>query len=404
MIRILFIIKKEVMEISRDVQSLVMLVLMPATFILVMSLSLQSLFQPGSDFRIQIIALDLDKSSESMTYLDILRKTKNYSINDSATVTSEDRIIEAIRKGQYNFGLVINRGFSTFVKDVNLVNRDIPMTLFVEPAIQVAIKTGVKNQLVMELMKLRAHTFFAKNTPMMSYAGFREESLLPPIDKMIDTQLVFKNRHDSIIPNATQQSVPAWLVFSMYFIVMPISLIFHTEKNNGTLARIRSINIKYRYLIAGKIVSYYAISMIQTSCMLLVGLFLVPLLGGDTIKLGSSSAGLFLIASCVGLNAISFGLLVSAASKNTQVAGSLGSVLIIIFAAIGGIMVPKFVMPAVMQNLTVISPLSWGLEGFLNIMLRNGGIADIAMECSLLVATSFMMLVITGIVLKKKIS
>lgn len=67
-------------------------------------------------------------------------------------------------------------------------------------------------------------------------------------------------------------------------------------------------------------------------------------------------------------------------------------------------MVPKFVMPAVMQNLTVISPLSWGLEGFLNIMLRNGGIADIAMECSLLVATSFMMLVITGIVLKKKIS
>ena len=65
MIRILYIIKKEMTEIARDVQSLLLLILMPATFILVMSLSMQALFQPGSDFKINIIALDLDKSSES---------------------------------------------------------------------------------------------------------------------------------------------------------------------------------------------------------------------------------------------------------------------------------------------------------------------------------------------------
>jgi ABC-2 type transport system permease protein len=34
-------------------------------------------------------------------------------------------------------------------------------------------------------------------------------------------------------------------------------------------------------------------------------------------------------------------------------------------------MVPKFVMPATMQDITVVSPMSWGLEGFLDVFLRN---------------------------------
>lgn len=403
MIRILYVIKKEVLEISRDVQSLFMLILMPATFILVMSLSMQPLFQPGSDFKIKIIAQDRDVTVESRKYLDSLKIMGNYVITETESAASDDAIRDAIMNGTYNFGLVINRNFSTHVRDLTRNGQGIPITLLVEPSIQVAIQMGVKNQLVMELMKMRAHTFFGKNADLMSYTGIREDNFMPPLETMITTRHVFKNTKDSSMPNATQQSVPAWLVFSMYFIVMSISLIFHTEKNNGTLSRIRSINIKYRYLLAGKIISYYIISMVQTACMLCVGMFLVPLLGGDTLQLGSSPFGLFLISSCVGLNAVSYGLLISAASKNNQVAGSLGSVLIIIFAAIGGIMVPKFVMPAAMQRLSVISPLSWGLEGFLDILLRNGGVADIAPECALLVTTSIAMLVVTGIVLKKKI-
>jgi len=84
-------------------------------------------------------------------------------------------------------------------------------------------------------------------------------------------------------------------------------------------------------------------------------------------------------------------------------APSLAVILVIIFAAIGGIMVPKFVMPAVMQDLSIISPLAWGLDGFLNIMLRSGSVADIMPQCALLSATSAVMLAATGIVLKKKI-
>lgn len=403
MIRILFIIKKEVIEISRDVQSLFLLILMPATFILVMSLSMQVLFQPGSEFKIKIIAVNADTSDESKNFLDILKTTHNISIVESAPGSSIDDILKEIKKGRYNFGLVINNKFSAYVRAMKGSPGSVPMSIYIDPSIQTAIQMGVKNQLVMELFKWRMNTFFKDNASAMAYAGFSKDRLIPSIEKMITARYVYKNSDDATMPNAAQQSVPAWLVFSMYFIVIPISLIFHTEKNNGTLSRLRSINIKNRYVISGKIVSYYIISMLQVVSMLLVGRYIVPLLGGDIISFGTSYFGLFVIASSIGLNAISYGLLISALSKNTQMAGSLGVILIIIFSAIGGIMVPKFVMPTFMQKLSVISPLSWGLEGFLDIMLRKGTACDIMPRCALLLGTSGIMLAGTGILLKKKI-
>ena len=50
----------------------------------------------------------------------------------------------------------------------------------------------------------------------------------------------------------------------------------------------------------------------------------------------------------------------------------------IVLAAIGGIMVPQFVMPVALQNIAQLSPMAWGLDAFLELLLYGGGIADIA--------------------------
>ena len=43
-------------------------------------------------------------------------------------------------------------------------------------------------------------------------------------------------------------------------------------------------------------------------------------------------------------------------------------------------MVPTFVMPEFMQSVAVISPMSWGLQGFLDILLRGGGVPEVLPE------------------------
>jgi ABC-2 type transport system permease protein len=43
-------------------------------------------------------------------------------------------------------------------------------------------------------------------------------------------------------------------------------------------------------------------------------------------------------------------------------------------------MVPRFVMPETMQRIADWSPMAWGLEGFLDIFLRNGSAYDVLPE------------------------
>ena len=401
--RLYYIIKKEMIELTRDIQTYLLLIIMPSAFILVMSLSMQTLFQANLDYTIDTILVDNSKSGESKRFIEELRKINTLSITETDTAFTSEDISRAILSGRYKFALVINPSFSHYIKDLKTGPESLPVTLHVDPAMQSAVQIGMTNQMEQKLVILKMNTFYNSYSGVLAYAGFSRSSIVPPENGVIHTVFVYKESGESIKPNAAQQSVPAWLVFSMYFIVIPIALVFHTEKSNGTYQRIRSINLRSRSIIAGKMVSYYMLSMIQVVAMLLVGRYIVPILGGDTIQFGSSYFSLFVIASCTSVNAISYGLLVSSFSKNTQMAGAMGSVLVIIFAAIGGIMVPKFIMPKNLQLLSNISPLSWGMEGFLDIMLRKGSLFDIIPECLLLLGAGLLMLCITGLILRKKI-
>ncbi len=53
-------------------------------------------------------------------------------------------------------------------------------------------------------------------------------------------------------------------------------------------------------------------------------------------------------------------------------ASTVGGVSNLLMGAMGGVMVPVFVMPDAMQKLAAFSPMNWGLEAFLEILLRQG--------------------------------
>ncbi|MCX5829346.1 MAG: ABC transporter permease [Deltaproteobacteria bacterium] len=109
-----------------------------------------------------------------------------------------------------------------------------------------------------------------------------------------------------------------------------------------------------------------------------------------------------MIASAVSFSAISVALLIASIARTTEQAATVGAVLNIIFGALGGLMVPKFVMPVFMQNLADFSPMSWGLEGFLDIFLRNGGVSDVLPKSLSLLALGLVMLGMTLIVLRRQ--
>jgi len=85
------------------------------------------------------------------------------------------------------------------------------------------------------------------------------------------------------------------------------------------------------------------------------------------------------VAASTSLAAIGWGLLVAVVSRTMEQATVTGGVGNILAAALGGIMVPRFVMPESMQPWAALSPMAWALDGFHAVILRQGSLADIAL-------------------------
>ena len=90
---------------------------------------------------------------------------------------------------------------------------------------------------------------------------------------------------------------PGWLVFGMFFAVIPLSNALIAERQQGTLRRLRTIAMPRALPLLTKLVPYFLINLVQACLMLAAGVYLVPALGGAALALGSSPAGLLVIST-----------------------------------------------------------------------------------------------------------
>jgi ABC-2 type transport system permease protein len=111
--------------------------------------------------------------------------------------------------------------------------------------------------------------------------------------------------------------------------------------------------------------------------MIAVGIFVMPLLGLEQLALGGASTLILLTACCVAMAATGYGTLIAVYFKTAQQALSFGSVSVVILSAIGGVWVPIYVMPEILQNISRFSPMSWGLESFNDLFLRQASFGAI---------------------------
>ena len=404
MTKILYILKKEFLVMGRDVHSLAVLFIMPVAFILIMSLAMRDLFETQAVNQIKILVVNQDKSDPSRAFIKTLENLGTFSFHHMADGTGFDLIRHKMFQDDFKFALVVEKGFSLAADRKASNKAGQQMILLVKPSVNRQTYTILKNTFAASLAKTRVAFLFKGQEEMLDYAGIDIDKIMQPADDLIETRYVSKSKLKFKVPTSVQQSVPAWLVFSMFFVVIPISNTFIAERNYGTLLRLQSMNISTGLLLAGKLLPFFIVNLIQVVLMILVGVYVVPLLGGDALTMGDSYGGLLLITTAVSFCSISFALLVASVAKTTEHATTIGGVFNIILGALGGIMIPKFVMPDFMQTLSVLSPMSWGLDGFLDIFLRNGNILDVMKESLLLFFVGFVMLGTTAIIIKRKLS
>lgn len=187
-----------------------------------------------------------------------------------------------------------------------------------------------------------------------------------------------KNQEAVLEPTLVQNNVPAFALFAMFFIVIPLAGSMLTERSQGTYNRLRTLPVTYLTILGGKTLVYVIVCLTQLGIMILTGIHIIPAISDlPALEMGDSYFSIFIAAISCAFAAIGFGLMVGTMSSSQSQAGMFGSFMVVILAILGGIFLPVYMMPEPLRYLSMISPLRWGIDSFLDLFVRNGDLVTI---------------------------
>ena len=348
-------VKKEFLLVLRDKKALMVLFIMPAIFILIISVAMRDVFTQNSvSFDIAIVNLDNSKITKDL--VKDMSKNQNFNITKKDSAQILITIPKEYAKKNKKLGIEVKESLKS--DEIELFKSKL-------------LKEVVDLKLKIIANRLREFSDEAANA--ISSVSLEANNLF---------ELKYNEEEDT--PNSTQQSVPSWIVFGMFFMITPISTIFINERKQNTLARLSSMNISIFSFIISKIVPYLFIAQIQAWIMLGVGMFIVPLFNTPALVLNGSVFAFTFLSFALSISTVGLASLIAVSASSAEQASTIGGISSILLGAIGGVMVPKFIMPQSMQTLANISPMSWGLDGFLNIFLKGGDIFMVLNESFML--------------------
>ena len=400
---------KELKLLCRDLHGLAVLFVMPIAFMLIMSLALSRDQDPHTDSRIALVGIANDSINTALAAA--LEKEQIH-----VTLMPSKKLTDA-QNGLHDkhFQLVLHNPNSASGK----IADDKALQIYVPPDTEPSWLASVKGVLQQHYTETRLDAYFDNNDGIKIDNKKLPRSIRKDIQKKVDEQFAavrsfldkkmleehYLSAGSGTVekPNAVQHSVPAWLIFGMFFIMIPLSNVMALERQTNTITRLRLARASAFGLIAAKLVPYFLINQLQFVGMLLLGRYLLPEIGVPALILNGSLVPYALLSAAVSAAALGYALLISVCAKSTEHAVVLGGGGIILMAAIGGIMVPAHVMPETMQQLTWISPMAWGLKAFQELLLNRSGLDGIGRYLLLLSAFSFSTLTAAVLVYRKQL-
>ena len=375
-------IVKELRLIARDPHGLALLFVLPLVFILIMSLAMRDLYAERTGAGIGVLVIDRDGGAQADALYNRLAANEAFALTRVSAAPPAEDIRRQLRGGQYAFAIDLPADYGTRLGEAAAAAAQSPLI-----RVTAAADTSRQLELIFTaalreaLQRERAEVMLAR----MGVTSLAQED--EAAAQRIELTYAYEGEGPANSPTAVQQNVPAWLVFALFFVAVPFSNAFIKERQQGTLRRLRGANVGAATQFIGKLTPYFAINQLQVVLMLLAGVYLVPLLGGEALRINGAPLAFVLLSAALSIAALGLAMLIAVIARTSEQATLTAGVGNIVLAAVGGVMVPKFVMPEAMRAVAEFSPMSWGVDGFLELLLRGGSVLDIQSE--LLKLTAF---------------
>ncbi|MBK0369527.1 ABC transporter permease [Flavobacterium agrisoli] len=395
---------KEFLLLKRDIGGLLTLFVMPLILVITVTIIQDSTFKSATQSKIQILLVDNDHGKIAQSVFENLGKSHSFEVISQVKdkKLTESLAQELVNKGEYQLAIVIPENLSKTLQNkieenvtqiVNSVGMNDSVTsisktkstpkevkLYFDPAVQNSFKDGVMNAVDKMISQIETQTIYSAFQEQLG-----EETIHFQEDKLITfKEIVPKINNQEIRPNSVQHNVPAWTLFAIFFIVIPLSINIVKEKSQGTFVRLLTNPVSNAIVLGGKTVLYLVICLIQFLMMLALAVYFFPQIGLPPLHLNGHLFLMTVVTLFAGLAAIGFGLLIGTFAKTQEQSAPFGATSVIILAAIGGVWVPVFAMPKIMQVFAKASPMNWGLEAYYDVLLRQASFLDILPNLSLL--------------------
>ena len=406
---------KDYLLLVRDIAGLCLMFLMPVALVFLMTFLQNDLIGKINETEISVLMLNLDSDTLGNSIERQIADSESFKLAKAENNENELRL--AVARGDYMIGIVVPKGTTDSIRqnakravmggfngeDHAKSDSVASIRIYLDPT----LKASFRNTLMSTMKEYTARTerdFLLQE--LITELNARIPVLLGSIELDgsqvdFDVQYAFKDEN-SVIPNASQHNVPAWTLFAIFFITLSLSVGLINERKEGSFKRLLTMPCSYIQYLLSKSIVFLIVCLLQFALLFALGVYLFPHIGLPELTLGENAWLLLPMCICSSLAAIGFGVFIGKITTDHQQAAVLAALSVVIFAAIGGIWVPVFTMPEIMKTISHVSPLNWGLNGFYDILIRNGALIDILPECAYSLCFAVTCMVVALIYHRKK--
>jgi ABC-2 type transport system permease protein len=417
-------IVKDVRVLLRDKVGISLMFIMPVILVIVVTTIQNSTFQLMNKNKLTVVVCNKDAGKLSTQLIATINKIGMFKVAQVDKKLNAQQIADGMHANDAMLAMTIPPDFSAKIeakansssnkalksfglqadsaKEVKLTGAT-PLILYYNPSIPESIRFSVNGALASALQIVES-----RETLRTLYFAINEKEMPQQLENEMlngkaEINQVPVSKNGSIkAPNATQHNVPAWTIFAMFFIIMSLSGSVVREKVSGSFIRLKTLPTNYAVGLLSKQITYLGVTIFQALVIFSLGLWFFPYINLPALNLPADIFGLFIVTLACGYCAVSYAICIGVFANTQEQANGFGAVSIVILAAIGGLMVPSFVMPGALKTISQLSPLHWCIQAYYGLFLEGAGLKDVMISIVPLVGITIAFQALTYLGLKRK--
>lgn len=169
------------------------------------------------------------------------------------------------------------------------------------------------------------------------------------------------------------------------------------EEENSVLERLLATNLTMGTLLVGKWIFLVAMACVQVTLMFVWGALVFGLELFSPQKLAGFAAMTLLTSAA----AASFGLLLATACRTRAQLNGVATIVILVMSALGGSMIPRFIMSEEMKQIGLFTFNAWALDGYQKIFWRDETLFDLGPQALVLSSVAVVGLLVARLLARR---